>query len=582
MRYSNFILVVILIFISLSPAAAIENAGTIENAQATSNAYKFENAPATSNAYEIENAQEIANDGEIEKTEAVKSAPDSKNTLIKPKLKIGLVLSGGGSRGFAHIGVLKRLHKHNIIPDIISGCSMGAFIGAMYASGYSPEEIENIVLTSDWDALFSDKPLRSNIIITDREYADNNYLFSFDFRWNKMLWKKAVNDGNFLENMLASKLGIYSAAASNDFNELAIPLRISATDFITGNPEYFDSGNLPELVRASMSYPGLFAPKQYQSKYLIDGFIASNIPIDVLKKEKCDYIIISDVTSDLLPIEKINSILDVIDQTLQISIQPKIYEDLKKANLVISPDVKKISTTDFNNIEAIIKKGEEAITDETISVILSATGDSKKSTLEIKPENYYAISKINHLNLKKLDKSVVKDYTDRLLGKNYDSRNMISTIYNLYGSGHFDKISYNFNKNISDTNLTLNLVLMEKNYNSINLGVYADEYYKAAGCLGFSKNNIDKFGSKLDLETNFGLYKKIRLKYTTQNTTSFKLISQISANYNESFLKLFAGKKFLGKDNYRYKDIVLSVNKYINFHSTFNTAIYFSDYNDEL
>nr|MBP7653112.1 hypothetical protein [Candidatus Dependentiae bacterium] len=200
----------------------------------------------------------------------------------------------------------------------------------------------------------------------------------------------------------------------------------------------------------------------------------------------------------------------------------------------------------------------------------------------LKNINSYNISKINILNLKKLDKSVVEDYTNSLIKKNYKSEEMLASIYNLYGSGYFDKINYNFQKNETDTDFNLNLYLVEKNYYSLNLGFYADEYYNAVGCLGISKNNIDKFGSKLDFETNFGLYKKIKLKYTTLNTTKLKLTSQITTSYIDSFIKLFNDSFFINNDYFRYKDISFNISKYVSFHSAFNISLNFSKFSSSL
>jgi len=350
--------------------------------------------------------------------------------LSNPQKKIALVLSGGGARGLAHIGVLKVLEKNNIRPSLISGCSMGALIGALYACGYSPAEIERLMLLQNWEILFSNHPKRDNIVLSERNAFDKNLLISFDFRWNKMLWKKAVNQGKFIDNFLTAQFGIYSTIAGGNFDNLQIPLRIAATDLVSGKAEYYRNGNLPEIIRASMSYPGLFTPKLYDGKYLIDGYIFSNIPVDGIENDSHYFIIISDVSSDLNGIENINSIFDVMDQSVTITIQPKMQQDLKKGNTVISPAVKKIGTINFNNLSDIISEGEKAVTSDIIKNIKTSTNNDNNnvSTLPISYKNYeqlkYTITDININGLDKLAAKTIKDFAGGIINKEVAPENI--------------------------------------------------------------------------------------------------------------------------------------------------------------
>jgi len=499
--------------------------------------------------------------------------------------KIGLVLSGGGARGFAHIGVLKILERNNIRPNIISGCSMGAFIGALYAVGYTPLQIEQIALAQDWEALFSNKPPRNYLLIGDRTKFDNTYIASFNFRWNKILWKKAMHDGKFLENFLNAYLGIYSTLANNDFNNFSIPLRIAATNFLTGEAEYYSSGNLPELVRASMSYPGLLVPKKYENKYLIDGYIFADVPVEPLLNEKCDLIIISDVTSDLSGIDNIKTIFDVMDQTVKITIKPKIQKDLSAADILISPKVKHISSTDFTDIPLIIKLGEDAIDSETIKNIKTKTTsdtliNNSSEKIENSP-NKYLIKDVRISGLIGISRSVIRSYTNSLLNKQPSADLIQNTILKIYGANNIDYISYSFEK-LNNENLALNLNAKEKDYNTLYFGGYADEYIGARGIISFNRTNIDRYGSTFDATFFFGKAQQLNLSYLNYNTLTNFLHTQLIAKYVSSIEKIYDAKTKVNEYDYNYKEIGMFVNYLPHRNFIAKTGIAKSRYYDDI
>ncbi len=510
--------------------------------------------------------------------------------LSNPQKKIALVLSGGGARGLAHIGVLKVLEKNNIRPSLISGCSMGALIGALYACGYSPAEIERLMLLQNWEILFSNHPKRDNIVLSERNAFDKNLLISFDFRWNKMLWKKAVNQGKFIDNFLTAQFGIYSTIAGGNFDNLQIPLRIAATDLVSGKAEYYRNGNLPEIIRASMSYPGLFTPKLYDGKYLIDGYIFSNIPVDGIENDSHYFIIISDVSSDLNGIENINSIFDVMDQSVTITIQPKMQQDLKKGNTVISPAVKKIGTINFNNLSDIISEGEKAVTSDIIKNIKTSTNNDNNnvSTLPISYKNYeqlkYTITDININGLDKLAAKTIKDFAGGIINKEVAPENISNFVNNMYGSDLIEEAYYTFSPSDSNSlnKFILNINIKEKNYNTISLGLQANEYFGAIGCLDFTRPNIDKFGSKLLIETNFGKFRQISLTYSTLNITGYYLNSFLRAGISGSTDKIYNDHHVQYNNEYTNNFISLGILKNVTPNLNFKSSVDFSKYKSDI
>ncbi|MFO6049469.1 patatin-like phospholipase PlpD, partial [Pseudomonas aeruginosa] len=210
--------------------------------------------------------------------------------------KIGLVLSGGAARGLAHIGVLKALDEQGIQIDAIAGTSMGAVVGGLYASGYTPAELERIALEMDWQQALSDAPPRKDVPFR-RKQDDRDFLVKqkISFRDDGTLGLPlGVIQGQNLAMVLESLL--VHTSDNRDFDKLAIPFRAVSTDIATGEKVVFRKGHLPQAIRASMSIPAVFAPVEIDGRLLVDGGMVDNIPVDVAR-------------DDLVWVERLSAIL---------------------------------------------------------------------------------------------------------------------------------------------------------------------------------------------------------------------------------------------------------------------------------
>src|SRR5215469_1985488 len=196
--------------------------------------------------------------------------------------RIGLVLSGGGARGAAHVGVLKVLEELHIPIDAIAGTSMGAVVGGLYASGLNPREIESIMTSLNWQDAFSDKPPREDLTFR-RKQEDQNFLVKFPFgiRGGKIQLPKGLIQGQKL-NQILRRLTLPVAAITN-FDGLPTPFRAVATDLETGEAVILKSGDLTTAMRASVSAPGVFAPVEREGRLLVDGGLANNVPVDIAR-----------------------------------------------------------------------------------------------------------------------------------------------------------------------------------------------------------------------------------------------------------------------------------------------------------
>jgi NTE family protein len=272
---------------------------------------------------------------------------------------VGLALSGGGSRGLAHIGVLKVLDRENINIAFISGVSMGGIIGGLYSSGYSPGELTSIALDVRWKELFSQSPLRSSLLATQKDRSEKSLVkIRFD-NWRPVL-PRAITSGQNLNQFLEALTTRAGIRSSISFDYLDPPLRIICTDLSTGGKVILSSGNLAEAMRASMAVPVALTPVDIEGKLLVDGGLVDPIPVDIVIEKVGHPVLAVNTSSDLLPASRIVDVIDIADQTTTIMSMHRKMESLGKADLVIVPDLDGRLSTDFSDIRSLIEAGEKA------------------------------------------------------------------------------------------------------------------------------------------------------------------------------------------------------------------------------
>jgi NTE family protein len=276
--------------------------------------------------------------------------------------RIGLVLGGGGARGAAHIGVLKELERQRIPVDAIVGTSMGAIIGGLYASGKTPAELENIVTTLDWADAMSDTPAREHLSFR-RKLDDERYPIARELgaRDKGLLLPMGMVEGQRLD-LILRELTIDVSHISN-YDELSIPFRAVATDIATGKPHVMASGDLARSIRASMSVPAVFAPAELDGKLLVDGGIAANLPVDVMRGMGVDIIIAVDVEFPLYAIEDLTSAVKISEQMLTILMRRDTLQQIElltDEDLLIRPELGTFDSGDFANAPETIGPGKQA------------------------------------------------------------------------------------------------------------------------------------------------------------------------------------------------------------------------------
>lgn len=280
-----------------------------------------------------------------------------------PRPKVGLVLSGGGARGLAHIGVLRVLEEMQVPVDLIVGTSMGAVVGGAYASGRSVDELEALVKSANWNAILADRPARDRLAIRRREDDErlpSRIEFGFNLQRGAMLPGGAAGNGQ-LEATLSSLLP--ATRTDDPLRKLPIPFRAVATDLLSG--AMLDQADTPlfEALRASMAVPGVFAPLRVNGRPRVDGGLVRNLPIDLARSLGADIVIAVNVGTPLLEEREITSAVMVANQMLQILTEQNVQRSLRELraqDIVIDPDLAGMGFMDFSRADEAMATGRRA------------------------------------------------------------------------------------------------------------------------------------------------------------------------------------------------------------------------------
>lgn len=432
--------------------------------------------------------------------------------------KIGVVLSGGGAKGLAHIGVLKVLEEKGIPIDYIGGSSMGAIIGGLYASGYTAYELDSIFKQVDTEALLRDYIPRISKSFREKR-NDEIYAIQLPFENFKISTPSALSKGMYNYNLLSGLLS--HVRHEKDFTKLPIPFLCIATDLESGSKVVLNKGNLVQSILASGAFPTLYNPMEIDGKVLIDGGVSDNYPIEEVRKMGADIIIGVDVQDGLKPLDEIFSLSDVLFQINNFSMVTHMNEKIKDTDVYIQPKVKNYSVVSFNEGDEIIKLGEKAAHQvNNLLEILCHINDkqtSKKSSFKPKEKLLLSAIEINP----------IQDYTKGyVLGKlrlkpmkliTYED--FFSGIDNLNASQNFHSISYEFKKDsLIDSADILHLTLKENTIRrQLKFGLHYDGLYKSALLVNLTQRKTLFKNDLLSVDVAFGDEFRYNLDYYIDN-----------------------------------------------------------------
>lgn len=403
--------------------------------------------------------------------------------------KIGLVLSGGGARGAAHIGVIRVLEELRIPIDCIAGSSMGSIIGGLYASGMSIEEIEQALTGVDWSDAFLDEIQREERSFRRKRDDDLNLLKA----------KAGLKDGSFslpagvLQGQKLDQLFkrlILAVEGTRDFNQLRIPFRAVATDIVTGKEVVLDQGDLSLAMRASMSVPAVFAPVEIDGRLLVDGGVSNNLPMDVARSMGADTLIVVDISTPLSPRDELQNALAITNQLTSILTRSNTEAQLatlRKQDILLVPDLKGISSSDFARAGEAIPRGMAAANDKRKALARLAPGENAyQAYLAERTARDPAMPVVEFVRLDNQSRISDELLSARLrvrIGKPLDTAALEEDIARIYGMELFENIHYEIVEEGGRKGIVLHVQERRWGPNYLQLGLASANNFKGVSTL---------------------------------------------------------------------------------------------------
>ena len=399
----------------------------------------------------------------------------SQDTAKRPK--IGLVLSGGGAKGFAHIGVLNVLEDAGIKIDYIGGTSMGAVIGGLYAIGYNAKQIDSIVEVTDFSNVLNDYIPRSSKNFYEKR-NDELYALTLPFNRFSIGTPEALSKGMYNFNLL-SKLTLPVRHVRN-FNDLPIPFLCIGTNIVVGEQVIFDKGVFAQAISGSSSLPSIFAPVMIDDNLIIDGGVINNYPIDEVRKMGADIIIGVDVQSGLLNKDELRSASKIFFQIANLQMIERMKINANQTDVYIKPDVKNYGAVTFDRAAEIIKKGEDATfaVYEKIEALADKKNPYHKPKLKVESDSLTIVD-IKTNELKNYSRDYIIGKLNFLPGSKISFRDFETGINNLNATQNFSAVSYYFDKNGEYDDLVLTLTESPVKTN-LKFALHYDGLYKSA------------------------------------------------------------------------------------------------------
>jgi len=477
--------------------------------------------------------------------------------------KIGLVLSGGGAKGIAHIGILKAMEEEGIRPDFITGTSMGSIIGGLYALGYSADQLDTIIRQIDWEQVLSNNIPLEFIAYEEKEYY-NRYLIELPFEKGKLKLPTGVIQGQMLSEMLARFT--WPSKNYSSFDDFPIPFRCIATDVSTGKEIIFSKGSLAKAMRASMAIPTAFTPVDLDTTLAVDGGVVNNFPVEELYKMGADIIIGVNVSHGFKSAYEIKTMTGILLQISMIPSSEKLEGQIEKCDIYISPDLKGYSTASFSSYNEILELGYKA--GEKYRPELRHLAESEGIIADklvnppsLHPDSIY-IGEIsitgNHLVSSRL--IVTKLQIEE--GDKVSIYDIETGIKGIYGINHFEKVVYTLSPLPGDNLYRLTIKTTEKTPAILKGSIHYDNIFKVGILLNITLRNLVGKSSRTIVAGDISENPKLRIDYLKY----IGLRQKIAVNFRYDYLN----EKIPSYDAGLVKDIDISYehNFTLNFLTT--------------
>lgn len=392
--------------------------------------------------------------------------------------KIGLVLSGGGAKGMAHVGIIRAMEKAGIRPDYVVGTSMGSVVGGLYALGYNADELEKIIRGVDWDLTISNRVDFKDIAFEEKEYY-NRYLLEVPYVNGKLSLPSGLIEGQVLSEVL--HYYTWPSNQYNSFDEFPIPFRCVATDIMTGRPIVFEGGSLHDAIRSSIAIPTAFSAFELENTVVVDGGVVDNFPVDVVRRMGADFVIGVNVSSeDFEDIDQLGGFGGILMQIAMAESIRRTVVNKEFTDIYIKPDLENYSTGSFGDYDAILKLGDKAgeLFLEEFKKAADSLGVNIAAFQEKPTSQPIKIDSIeirgNHL----FSYDLIKSKLEIVPGQQVTRDEIRESIRHVYGMNGFRKVDYRLSRTNEET-FNMLVRTKEKTAANISTSIHYDNLFSA-------------------------------------------------------------------------------------------------------
>jgi NTE family protein len=477
------------------------------------------------------------------------------------KPKIGLVLSGGGAKGLAHIGVLKVIDSLGIKIDYVGGTSMGAIVGGLYASGYTGQQLDSIFRTLNIEDLIQDNtPRKSKLLLNKRN--DDIYALSLPFKNFKLETPNALSKGFYNYNFL-SKL-TYHVRNIRDFKKLPIPFFCMATDIETGEEIILNKGIFPQALVASSSVPSVFYPIEIEGKLLLDGGVTNNYPIEILRDQGADFIIGVDVQEGLKDRKDLQGITTIFGQISNFYTLSQMKNKQELTDVYIKPEINGLSVLSFENGKEIIENGAAATRNYLSELLKFENKTYKRPKLEPEKDSIF-VGNIAFTELKNYTRAYVLGKLRFKPNTKVSFEDFQNGIQSLSNTQNFSAVKYQFN----DKDVFISL--RENKINTLlKFALHYDELYKSGALINITQKKIISKNDVVSLDVIFGDNFRYDFNYLIDNGYYFSFGITSSLNqFNKNVSTAFGIQKYLNNSFEKINLDYLSINTKVFLQTVF-------------
>lgn len=463
-----------------------------------------------------------------EAQDANKSATSVKK---RPRPKVGVVLCGGGAKGFSQIPILKAIDEAGIPIDYIGGTSIGSIMGALYAIGYDPDVMEQLVRNQDWNKVIYDR-IPPVLMPVEQKMYERQYLATFPILNNKLKVKSSLVDGVYV-NLLMSKL-MLPASNVHDFNKLPVPFYCIATDVEHACQYEMTEGNLARSVRASMSIPFFFKPVVMDDKLLIDGGMVNNFPVRNMKERGADIIIGVDLEDATIPASQIDNSLGLLESMMNLSSLEESNYARKNCDIYIRPNLHGRNMLSFNDFDSIIKFGEEAANEfapqlKTLATFLEEFEPIEINRPHLQPVDTLRVVDVQVEGIANKHKASVRREFGKRFPKMMTVDDIQEVVLKLYASGYYEDLWYEMTDD--PEGIILQLHCKEKEDRSLAVCIHYDNNYGIGALVNFTMKNLWQTMNRttMSLDVNIAENPYVRANINKRQGRVFRFGADLSA-----------------------------------------------------